>query len=379
MGVISASLSKKAATAASIVLAVFAVGLVVAPAASAHHPEIVAAATCDSDVTFTSTAWEANTTDERTNAAIEISVSTDGGAFVALPRPPEYRYDTANDFQFTDTFTPTAGWSALRVRATAVAAWESGAAAGDSRTSATVTPRTDCAPPAPATASIADVTCEGHGALVQLFNPSDAPVAFTITGGPADRIVTVAAGDTDQLVVPVPTGGSATITVAADSMANVVRTVADDCGPTPAATVSGDCADGVVVVHLTNTGGAPATFTIRVTGSADVVTTVPAGDDVDVEVAVPMEATATITVSSPGMDDVTITCVDQSGGATDVRETESVPDTAVLGETDEAPVNGQLPATGSTSMPIVAAAVLALVAGFALVLTARRTAMASAE
>jgi LPXTG-motif cell wall-anchored protein len=128
----------------AVVLAV-AGSVFLASPAYAHHPEVVGSADCASVITFTSTAWSAPTTPERSNSKIQISYST-GGAYVVLADDPAYRYDASNAFVFSNTFAAPAGWTSLTVRATALGAWGDGAGPGYTRTSTAITPKADCTP-----------------------------------------------------------------------------------------------------------------------------------------------------------------------------------------------------------------------------------------
>lgn len=310
---------------AAVLVASFAVGVVLATTAYAHHPEITASADCDGVITFTSEAWASTNEDQRTNPDIRISVSTDGGPFVDLPANAAYHYDAANDFQFTDTFTPTAGWTTVNVRATAMAPWASGAGAGDRRTSNTVTPLTDCDDPLPAAvpaASIAGVECADDGVAVQLTNTGGEPVEFTITGGTVDQLVTVAGGETVDLVVDVPGGTTSVLTITADGMETVTREVSTNCVEAP------------VVVP------APAPAPTTTTTAAPTPTTVAA---------------------------------EESGGDTDAREADAAAREAARVAALAADTSGQLPVTGSSTTGFLVAGVLALVAGGAIVIASRRS------
>lgn len=390
---IPSNASSKLAGFAGVLLTALVGGLFLAPAAFAHHPTVTGTADCGDTITFTSTAWTTSSEAQRTNPEIEIGYIADGGSYVALPSNPAYRYDSANGFQFSDTFTPPAGWSSVVLRATAVGDWGSGASGGDMRTSAPITPQTDCEPPV---ASIADAECSDEGAVVRLTNPGDAPVEFTITGGEDDQVVTVAAGDTEDVTVELQADEDSTITVSADGMDDVSREVSYHCASAEpsATTADATCLDGGAVVHLVNPGDAPAEFTISVPGMPDVVTTVPAGEDADVTVPTPDGVTTTITVTAPGMTavvtDVTYECAsgtgsgalpaaEESGGGNPGSEGEGggnpvspAPATDVASGTATVPLAAELPRTGSTTSTLLVVALCSLLVGVALVFGERR-------
>lgn len=301
-------------------VASLALGVAFATAAYAHHPEITASSNCDGTVTFVSEAWESSNPDQRTNPDIRISVSTNGGPFVDLPAKPAYHYNAANDYQFTDTFTPAAGWTTVSVRATAMASWASGASAGDSRTTPDITPQTDCLPPAAPAAVIPAVECSADGVTVQLTNTGGESADFTISNGSISDVVSVPGGETVNITVELVPDTTTVITITAEGMETVTRELSTICAAAPVATT----------VAPTTTTAAPTTTTVA---------------------------------------------PEASGGGDDARDAEAAAALAAAREAALAAgdVSGQLPATGSSTTGVLLLGLASLAAGGVLVVASRRS------
>jgi len=110
---------------------------------AAHHADVTANMDCDGLVTYTVTAWNGETEDQRTNTDISVLVKVDGGDYVAQP---SIALNAGNDFTFTGTFSAP-GASSVKIKVQAQVPWGDGTEAGSSR-SVTVTAPTDCTPPA---------------------------------------------------------------------------------------------------------------------------------------------------------------------------------------------------------------------------------------
>jgi len=118
--------AKRRGVVAAAIAVVASAGLVMtAGPALAHHPEIVASATCaprgeSFNISYTATAWEGwGTAESRTNPDVRITVRVDGG--------PDIQKDSgafaAPAFSFSGTFTVPATATSVVVTATAVGAW----------------------------------------------------------------------------------------------------------------------------------------------------------------------------------------------------------------------------------------------------------------
>jgi LPXTG-motif cell wall-anchored protein len=270
----------------------------------------------------------------------------------------------------------------VTLRATAVGAWDDGAAPGDTRTSSPILARTDCVPDAAPAASIADALCDDNGAEVTLTNPTSSAVDFTVSNGTSDSIVTVPTGEQRTITVETVDGVPTTITVTADGMAPVTREISTCVGPVAAAAPAAEigdatCIDHGSVVQLTNTGGEAVDFTITVPGAPDSTTTVPAGETVAVTVPTPADTMRSITVRAPGMADsvldVTYTCAvaagtgDDAGSGTGTGDIDAAIPTG--GTTTGA---GELPRTGSNTMVLLQLGLVTLIVGLTFVRYSRK-------
>ncbi len=92
-------------------------------AVAAHHADVTADMDCDGLVTYTVTAWEGETDEERTNPDIGVWVQVDDGEFV---EQPSGAFNVGNGFQFSGTYSAP-GAASVTVKAEAQANWANGA------------------------------------------------------------------------------------------------------------------------------------------------------------------------------------------------------------------------------------------------------------
>jgi hypothetical protein len=284
-----------------------------ATSAFAHHPEVSATTDCTGVVDFTATAWSGDSPDpairdgQRTNPTIGISYSLDGGAYVNLPQQPEYHFDAANGYSFSDEFTPAGDWDQITVRATAIGKWGSGYKGPDYRET-TIDAATGCTTPAQPSATVSEPTCAEGGATVHLHNAGDDDAVFEVNG------TSYTVDKDEDVLVTFPGDTPTDITVTSGAYTETFSDLEYHCAaPVPSATIAtATCADGGTVVHLVNTGDAPADFTISVPGQPDIDVTVPANGTLDQPVALPEDVTSTVTVVSGAVldlsQDVTYEC-----------------------------------------------------------------------
>jgi hypothetical protein len=139
------TLGRRKVLAPLVVLAVAAATLLaIALPASAHHPDIVASASCldgAATISYTATAWEPDAENPGTRANPEITITVDfGSGFVAAGTGA---FTAANSYSFSGTIAVPAGATQATVRATATAEWDNGTPGGDFR-EAVVSLPTDC-------------------------------------------------------------------------------------------------------------------------------------------------------------------------------------------------------------------------------------------
>jgi hypothetical protein len=315
-----------------------------AGAAFAHHPEVAVTTDCTGVVHFTSTAWQPATDAQRTNPRIGVAYEVDGGSFVDLPQKPEYHYDAANGFSFSDELPPLdAGWHEVTVQVTALGQWGSGYQGPDSREASVLAP-TDCTTPAQPSATVADASCADHGAVVTLVNEGGEPVDFDVSGD----TVTVGPNATVEHTVTFPGDTGTTITVSAPGMDDVVDDVEYSCASTtpapPAETPAAPAAPEQPVA---------ATTEVSPPAAAEVPAEVPA---VSAPVAVEVLPTGDATTAAPA-------------------PTTSIPGEVLAAEAT-APAagasSGTLPFTGNEIGPLALTALGSVLTGLALTFAGRR-------
>jgi hypothetical protein len=307
--------------------------VMLAPSAFAHHPEITASVDCTGVVSFTSTAWEGfadnpNTPQDeydlsRSNSGIQISYSSDGGAFQTLGT---YAYNKANGYSFSDTLTLSSPLpNQVVLKAQAIAAWGNGVGPGDSRQTGVLTLPT-CPRPSGA---IGDANCDGHNVTVTLTNSGNGSVDFTISknGNPLET-VTVQGGQTATRSYPLNEDESTDFAVDAPGMNTVTKTVKLDCEQPPpppnnpppppnnpppppqnppSADASASCVEHGAVVTLTNNGDSPLDFTVSKNGTQIDTVTVPAHGSTTKTYPLTEDETAEITINAPGLGPISRT------------------------------------------------------------------------
>ena len=399
-----------------------------AAVALAHHPEITASTQCGGIVHFTATAWQTSSSAVRTNASIGVSYSTNGGSsFVSLPQLAAYQFSSDNDYAFSDTVDLKALTGSLPssvvIKATALAKWGNGGAAGSSRQTGALT-LTGC--PAKPSASISDVNCSAGGtATVKLNNDGDNAVEFTVSGPDGSSTHTVAGHGEKTLTKNVAEDTDATYSITAAGMVPVTKTVHRDCTQPAATVVFADLSNCSFDVTFGNKLGTQnALFGVGDTaGNTAEVTVAPGAESTRNHVVDP-GTSDTVTVTSPGMQTAThtLSCaaveetpveetpveetpveetpveetpveetpvdetpVDETPEATPVLNPVTVPGASVLGTSKtasttkpavtsvaSASAQRQLPFTGANTAELLIAGLLALAFGTALTAAGRR-------
>ena len=284
--------------------------------ASAHHPEITASVSCTGVISWTSTAWATSDVNARKNSDIEVSLQIVSGSGT-VPPAVHGAYTTANNYQFSGTFTWPTGANSITIKAKAIANWGNGAAGGDSRTTATITKPTNCGGTPTVTK---DVTCvagtpgNGAGKVVFTFtNPATSPFANAVTynipafNGTAATSFTVAKGATVTKTYTPIADGSYTVNITSGSSSPYTphtQTFTIDCDtPIPAVSNVASCvsSNGKIIVTLSNTGGEAVTFAVTPpTGGAPTNYTVNAGSSTPVTFTGMADATYTIVITIGG-------------------------------------------------------------------------------
>jgi hypothetical protein len=149
--------------------------LIGAPSASAHHADISAAISCDGRVVFTAVAWQTASVPARANSAVAISYSVDQHSFVRLPQKPNYAFDPADRFSFTDSFQLAAPLPRrVVIAAQAIDHWGDGTPAGpEHRTAALAVP--PCRTTTPARPSTAAAEAPDSSSPTAASTPGAAP------------------------------------------------------------------------------------------------------------------------------------------------------------------------------------------------------------
>ncbi len=129
---------------ASAGIAAAAVVTITIPAA-AHHANVIATGSCDGTIAYGVTSWPGVPQDRdtpvdetalsRTNEAIEVSWSADGGESHIVDDGVEHRLAPDNDFTFSGTFTvPRPLPELVTITVVALQPWGNGAQVGEPRT-----------------------------------------------------------------------------------------------------------------------------------------------------------------------------------------------------------------------------------------------------
>lgn len=283
--------------------------------ASAHHPDITASAACTGVISWTSTAWAGDgTANSRKNADIEVKLTIVGGSGTA-PAAVHGAYTTANGYSFSGTFTWPTGATSIKVTATAIAKWGNNSAAGDSRTTNTISKPTNCAGTpsvAKAVSCVAGTPGNGDGKVVFTFTnngvgPFVAAVSYTIPAfsGVAATTFSVASGATVTKTYTPIADGSYTVLITSDTSPKTqTQTFTIDCdSPVPSVSNVASCnaGDGKIIVTLKNTGGESVVFAVTPpTGGSPSNYTVAAGGTKDVTFSGLADATYTILITANG-------------------------------------------------------------------------------
>jgi uncharacterized repeat protein (TIGR01451 family)/LPXTG-motif cell wall-anchored protein len=280
---------------------------------SAHHPDITGSVDCTATVSFTSTAWAGDgTAASRRNADIAVTLQIVSGSGT-VPAAVHGAYTTANNYQFTGTFTWPTGANSITLTATAIAKWGNNTPAGDSRTTATIVKPTNCAgtPGVSKNVSCVGGTVNGSGTVVFTFtNTATSQFAGAVTytipafNGTALQTFTVAKGATVTKTFTGVADGTYTVLITSGVSPNVVaqtQTFTVDCdSPVPSVSNVASCnaGNGKIIVTLTNSGGEAVTFAVTPpTGGAATNYTVPANSSTPVTFSGLADATYTIVVT----------------------------------------------------------------------------------
>ncbi len=119
--------------------------VVVAVPAAAHHANVIATGSCDRTIAYGVTSWSGEPDDpatpvdetalSRTNDAIEVTWSADGGEPQVVDDGVEHRLTAENNFSFSGTFTvPRPRPEVVTVSVVPLQPWGSGARIGEPRT-----------------------------------------------------------------------------------------------------------------------------------------------------------------------------------------------------------------------------------------------------
>lgn len=117
----------------------------VAISAAAHHANVIATGSCDGTIAYGVTSWSGEPDDpatpvdetalSRTNDAIEVTWSADGGQPQLVNDGVEHRLAADNNFSFSGTFTvPRPRPETVTVSVVPLQPWDSGARIGEPRT-----------------------------------------------------------------------------------------------------------------------------------------------------------------------------------------------------------------------------------------------------
>ncbi len=113
--------------------------------AAAHHANVIATGSCDRTIAYGVTSWSGQpdnpetpvdeTALSRTNEAIEVTWSADGGEPMLVEDGVEHRLAADNDFTFSGTFTvPRPRPEVVTVSVVPLQPWASGGRIGEPRT-----------------------------------------------------------------------------------------------------------------------------------------------------------------------------------------------------------------------------------------------------
>jgi LPXTG-motif cell wall-anchored protein len=233
------------------------------------------------------------------------------------------------------------------------------------------------APGIPVVDSGVECTADGGQVTLTLGNDgasgTNLPVEFTVTDPRTGEVttVTVAADDTETVVLEGFLDGTWTIPVTADGEA-LDQTVTVRCADPQVEGIALGCAEGGFVVRVGNDGTNPTTMTF-LKGSS-VVEEVVVDPDSTVEVLIPMVEGETADITVLDGDEVlteqtvTMDCIDPT-------TTTTTPSAEVRGSVQTAPPvtpAGALPYTGGDVLRLVALGLGLALAGAGLVVAVRR-------
>jgi len=285
--------------------------------ASAHHPDITASAACTGVVSWTSTAWAGDgTVGSRTNSNIAVTLNIVSGSGTA-PVAVNGAYTTANGYTFSGTFTWPTGATGITVTAKAMAKWGNNAAAGDARTTATITKPTNCGGTPSVTKAVSCVAGTpgtGDGKAIFTFTnngvgPFAADVSYTIPAfnGAAATTFSVAKGATvTKTYTPIADGNHTVLITSNTAPTTQTQSFTIDCdSPVPSVSnvASCDAGNGKIIVTLKNTGGESVVFAVTPpTGGAATNYTVAAGGTTNVTFTGLADATYTIVIVANGVN-----------------------------------------------------------------------------
>jgi TQXA domain-containing protein len=204
-------------------------------------------------------------------------------------------------------------------------------------------------------AATAAPDCAAGGQVVTLTNAGTTPAVFKVDPGTDAREVTVAAGGSQQVTVPVADGKPFSIAVGSGSFLKVLSGTQSCAVPAPVCTATASERPdlGGVLISLSNTGTVPARFLVVAAPGVSQAVDVPAAGTQDVLVRL-----------TPGSSySINVTC-----GAFAKNFAGRMPGDTVMGNTTQpgggggamptAPLPGQLPRTGSGTGPLLVLAAL---------------------
>ena len=266
----------RAAAAASLVLALFAGLIGLAPSAFAHHSEITGSTDCTKVVSWTASAWQTTDVARRVNNDVKVWYVLDNGPNAGAQTTVEAHGHFAADdnYQFSGTFSwPDSTSSSLTLKVQEQVGWganENLAGISDARTVQVKLP-TDCPVPGTPKVTTSQQCVDGDGTVaIKLENVAgNQAITFVVTDPRTNATST-------KVVQP---GGSATVTltgmaddtysipVSADGKALSPLSITVNCDRpgTPKVSTSVECTDGdgTATVTLQNTGGdLPVTYTV---------------------------------------------------------------------------------------------------------------------
>ena len=209
---IGMGVTRKLLPAYFLVLAVSGILLAMAPAASAHNPDIVAHVTCGSPgevvVSFTATSWMSTDATRRVNNSVGIDVVVGG----VVTRMTTGAFTAADGYTFGGTFALALTTAPVMVRATALVPFgphgEYGEQGATRETSVLAMPTCPVPVPTtttvmPTTTTVVPTTTTSVSTTTTAVSTTTTVVPTTTTSGPVQVLVVVTGPTTVPPTVPV--------------------------------------------------------------------------------------------------------------------------------------------------------------------------------